>query len=205
MCPGARGRSVAAMGFLDRAMKAATVAREQIEEVREVHALARHRPELPAEPGEHEQRVVERAVALGAPPPTLLLTAEEASEVVGVPLGGPHLVYGDDTIGVRFSATGPRQQRWGVEIQVFHAPDEDTRFDAEEHWHGFVAEHVAGDGGAPVDDLGEAALASDGGTVYVLAPPLLFFTTVTGTPGDPALTTTQATHTARAVLRRLGA
>jgi hypothetical protein len=186
------------MGFLDKAMKAATLAREQIGEVREVHALARHRPEpAPAALDDHEVGVVERALALGAPPPTALLTAEEASEIAGVPLGGPHLVYGDDTIGVRFTATGPRQQRWSVEVQAFHASGDDTRFDAREHWHGFVAEHVAGNGGTPVGDLGDAALARDG-EVFVLAGPLVFFATVT-----PATGSAQAVATARRVLARL--
>lgn len=186
------------MGILDKAMKAATLAKEQIDEVREVHAIARHRPEEAAQLSDHERNAVERAIALGAPDPTALLTLEEASAIAGVPLGGPHLVHGEDSIGVRFSATGARHQRWSVEVQAFHAPDEETRFDAYEHWHGFVAEHVAGNDGLPVTGLGEAALQREG-ELYVLAGPLLFFATVT--PADGAV----AAETARAVLRRLDA
>jgi hypothetical protein len=185
------------MGFLDKALKAATLAKGQLDEVREVHALARHRPDAtPAALTDHERDVVERALALGAPPPTALLTLEEACEIAAVPLGGPHLVYGDDTIGVRFSATGTRRQRHGVEVQAFHAPDHETPFDAHEHWHGFVAEHVAGNGGLPVPGLGDAALQRDG-EAYVLAGPLLLFTTVT--PADEAT----PVAIARRVLQRL--
>lgn len=207
------------MGILDKAMKMATVAKGQIDDVREVHALARHRPATAsttatantttnttasaiepaaagAELGDHERDVLRRALERGAPDPFALLTLEEASAIAGVPLDGPHLVYGDDSIGVRFSATGPRDRRPSVEVQAFHAV-EDAWFDAHDHWHGFLAEHVAGNGGRPVPDLGDAALSRDG-EAYVLAGPLVLTTSTT--PADP----TAAIALARAVLRRLG-
>lgn len=188
--------TVRPMGFMDKALKAAVAARDQLEE-------ARHRPEVPTAPDEHEQRVLARAVALGAPDPYALLSLEEASDVVGVPLGGPRLTYADDTIGVQYAATGPRHRRWSVEVQAFYAVDEDTPFDAAVHWHTFVAEHVGGNDGVPVDGLGDAALAREG-EVYVLAGPLLFFTTVR-VPDAPAPDITQqAIDVARRVITRLG-
>ncbi len=201
MCPAPPARTVPSMGFLDKAMKAATIAREQIDEVREVHALARHRPEAGPAAGldGHEEQVVARALALGAPDPFALLSLEEASLVAGVPLGGPRLAYGDDTIGVSYAATGPRQRRWSVEVQAFHAINDDTRFDPAVHWHTFVAEHVSEDG-RPVPGLGDAAIARDT-DVFVLAEPLLFFTTVRLPDGAPA--TDRAIDAARRVLERL--
>jgi hypothetical protein len=183
------------MGFMDKALKVAVVARDQLEE-------ARHRPEVPTAPDEHEQQVLARAVALGAPDPYALLSLEEASDVVGVPLGGPRLVYGDDTIGVQHAATGPRRRRWSVEVQAFYAIDEDTPFDAAVHWHTFVAEHVGGNDGVPVADLGDAALAREG-EVYVLAGPLLFFTTVRVPDASAPVLTQHAIDAAHRVTARV--
>jgi hypothetical protein len=189
------------MGFLDKAMRAATVAKDQLAEVRDVHATAQHRPAAATTPGEHEQRVLARALELDAPEPWALLSVEEASEIVGVPLGGPQLTYGDDTIGVRYAATGPRQRSWSAEVQAFHALDEDTRYDAAEHWHTYLAPHVSDDGW-PVGGLGDAAIARDG-EVFVLGGPLLFFATVRLPDGATALATEQAIAVAHQVLTRV--
>jgi hypothetical protein len=192
MCSNRAAPTVLPMGFMDKALKVAVVARDHFEETR-------HRPDLPAAPDPHEHDLLARAVALGAPDPYALLSLEEATEIAGVPLGGPRLTYSDDTIGVRYAATGPRNRRWSVEAQAFYAADEDTPFDPAVHWHTFVAEHVAGDDGVPVPGLGDAALARDG-EVYVLAGPLLFHTEAR-MPDDPA--TQAAIAAARCVLQRL--
>lgn len=187
------------MGFLDKALRAATAAKDQIDEVRELRASTQHRPVEATALDEHEEHVLARARELGAPDPFWLLSVEEASEVVGVPLGGPRITYGDDTIGVAFAADGPKQRRWSVEVQAFHAGHEDDDFDAVLHWHHYVAEHVIDDGW-PVAGLGDAAIARDG-EVFVLADPLLFWVTVR-TP-DGTRTTDQAIAAARQTLTRL--
>jgi hypothetical protein len=187
------------MGFLDKAMRAATVAKDQIDDLRDMRATAQHRPAAMSAPDPHEEQVLARALALGAPEPYALLSLEEASEIAGVPLGGPRLVYGDDTIGVGYAASGPRQRYWSVEVQAFHAIDDDTAFDAAVHWHTYLAEIIRDDGHA-IGDLGDAAIARDG-EVFVLAGPLLFFTTVRLPDGAPA--TDHALRAARRVLTRL--
>jgi hypothetical protein len=194
-----RARTFAAMGLLDKALRAAGAAKTQIDELRDVHATAQHRPAATAPPDEHEERVLARALELGAPEPYALLSLEEACEIAGVPLGGPRLVYGDDTIGVGYSASGPRQRHWSVEVQAFYAIDDDTHFDAAVHWHTYLAEIISDDGQA-VPGLGDAAIARDG-EVFVLAGPLLFFTTVRLPDGQPA--TDHAIRAARQVLQRL--
>jgi hypothetical protein len=186
------------MGLLEKAMKVAAVAKE----VREVHAMARVRPEGGGVLDEHEEAVVVRAMGLGAPEPWALLSVEEASEVVGVPLGGPRLVYGDDTIGVSYAAAVPGKKRWSVEVQAFHAVDDDTRFDAAVHWHTYVAEHVSADGRL-VEGLGDAAIARDG-EAFVLAGPLLFFATVrVPDDDDQGSATDKAIAAARCTTRRV--
>jgi hypothetical protein len=199
MRPWHRARTVRSMGFLDKAMKAATAAKDQVDELRDMRATSQHRPTVAGAPDEHEERVLGRALALGAPEPYALLSLEEASQIAGVPLGGPRLVYGDDTIGVGYTATGPRQRYWSVEVQAFYAVDDDTDFDAAVHWHTYLADIVRDDG-LPIGDLGDAAIARDG-EVFVLAGPLLFFTTVRLPDGAPA--TDHALRAARRVLTRL--
>lgn len=193
MCARGPVPTVRPMSFMDKALKAAAVARDHLDE-------ARHRPAPALAPDEHERQVLRRALALGAPDPTALLSLEEATHVAGVPLGGPRLTCSDDAIGVEYAATGPRQRRWSVEVQAFHAPDDDAPYDAAVHWHTFVAPHVGENGGVALRDLGDAALARDG-EVYVLAEPLLFSVTVRR-PDDPA-PTRQAIDAARQVLTRL--
>jgi hypothetical protein len=181
------------MSFLDKALKVAAVAKDHFDETR-------HRPLPASAPDAHEQQVLRRALALGAPDPTALLSLEEAAEVAGVPLGGPRLTYSDDALGVEYAATGPRQQRWSVAVQAFHAPDEDTPYDAAVHWHTFVAPHIGENDGVAVPGLGDAALARDG-EIHVLAEPLLFSVTVRR-PDDPA-PTEPASRAARQVLARV--
>ncbi len=168
------------MGFLDRAAKAAANARSQIDDVRELRAQASVKPVAPAGLGEHEQQVIARARALGAPDPSVLLTAPEAADVAGVEVGGPHLVYGDDFLGARYEAAGSGGRLWRVSVSAFHAVDE-AGFDAASYWFGFLADTVADDG-VTVADLGDVAVVRDA-DLFVLADPLLLMVEVS-TPFD---------------------
>ena len=186
------------MGFLDKAVKAAATAKVQFDEVRDARAAASVKPREAAAPTDHEQELLQRARACGAPDPYLLLTQFEAQDVTGQPLGGPHLIYGDDTIGVKFEATGLKQQTWRVEVSAFHGMDDDD-FDAGAHWFGYLADIVRDDA-TPVPGLGQQALQRSD-DLFVLADPLLLMVAVS-TPdraGDPA----RAQAVARQVLARL--
>ncbi|HEU4973773.1 MAG TPA: hypothetical protein VFT50_01690 [Baekduia sp.] len=187
------------MGFLDKALRAASAAKDQLDEVRDARAAAQVQPEPQRPLDEHEQRVLERARALGAVDPFILLTAPEAGEILGTPLGAGSFTYSDDMIGVRFAADGPRNQRWEMEVDTFHAADDDEPLDAEAYWHGFLADAVADDG-VPVPGLGQAAIARDG-EVYVLAGPGLIFRTAASRPGGEHATDA-AVEAARRVMSR---
>src|SRR5688572_10982651 len=102
------------MGFLDKAMKAATVAKNQFDEVRAVRDDTGTKPVDAAPLTDHEQGVLARARALGAPDPTMMLSQPEAASVLGQPLGSPSLTYTDDAIGVRYVAENRKRQRWSV-------------------------------------------------------------------------------------------
>jgi hypothetical protein len=183
------------MGFLDKAVKAAAVAKHQIDEVRATRDETGIRPVDGGQLSEHEQGVLARARALGAPEPTAMLTQPEAASVVGVPLGGPSLTYSDDAIGVRYVAENRRRQRWSVEVG-FQYGDEDG-FDAALWWRDMVVEHHGH--GDPVPGLGDAAVAADG-YLFVLADPLMFHVQVSTPDGaQPAA----AVEAARMVLSRL--
>jgi hypothetical protein len=74
------------MGFLDRAMKAATAAKEQLDELRAAHeATSAQAPTGSGLLSDHERGVAARAKALGAPDPLSLLTQAEATELLGAP------------------------------------------------------------------------------------------------------------------------
>lgn len=187
------------MSFMTKALRAATAAKAQIDEVRDARAAASVQPEPPQELDEHEQGVLERAREHGAIDPYMLLTVAEASEIAGAPLGTGRLTYSDDSIGVVYAANGARQQRWSVEVSTFHATDDDQAFDAHGYWYGFLAD-VISDDGAPVPGLGEAAIARDG-EVYVLAGPRGLFRTAVSVPGGVGATEA-AVEAARRVMAR---
>jgi hypothetical protein len=187
------------MGFLDKAVKAAATAKVQFDDLRETRAAASVTPVEAGPLGDHEQQVIHRARACGAPDPTLLLTRHEATDVTGQPLGGPHLIYGDDSIGVRFEATGRAQQRWRVEVSAFHGTDDDPEFDAGAHWSTYLADLVADDA-RPVPGLGDAALQRER-DLFVLADPLLLMIAVQ-TP-EPHGDQERAVAVARHVVARL--
>jgi hypothetical protein len=185
------------MSLLDRAVKAAATAKNQLDEVREIRAQTSVKPIESAGLDEHEQRVAARARALGAPDPFVLLTGAEAADAAGQQLGGPHLTYGDDFTGVKFEAAGSGGRHWRVAVSAFHAIDE-AGFDAAEHWRTYIADAVADDG-TPVEGLGDAAIRREG-EVFVLAHPLLLMIEVsTPEDGDGE----RATRLARAVVQRL--
>ena len=168
------------MSFLKKAVAAAAVAKNQLDDVLEQRAAASVRPVAAAGPDDHEQRVVARARALGAPDPFSLLTAERASAAAGHELGGPALTYSDDMLGVKYEASGSGGRHFRAAVSAFHAIDEDTAFDAREHWDSYLSEMVSD--GEPVGGLGDAAVARDT-EVFVLSGDRLLMVEVS-TPGE---------------------
>lgn len=183
------------MGFLDKAVKAAAVAKSQFDEVRATREETGTKPVDGAPMGEHEQGVLARARALGAPEPTAMLSQPEAASVLGVALGGPSLTYTDDAIGVRYVAENRKRQRWSVEVN-FQYGDEDG-FEPALWWRDFVMDHYGH--GDEVPGLGDAAVAADG-YLFVLADPLMFHVQV-ATPDGPR--PGAAVEVARMVLSRM--
>jgi hypothetical protein len=155
------------MGLLDKAVKLASTAKDQYEELRSTRDEMAVRPVAVTALDDHEQQVLRRAIAWGAPDPAALISRAEASHVLGVELGEGRLTYDDSAVGLEFAAAGRRQDRWSVSVSAWHG-DEDGFHPAEQFQ--FIAEHVEGE---PVDGLGQAAVWS-GTVLYVLAEPLLF-------------------------------
>lgn len=182
------------MGLLDKAVKLATNAKDQYEELRGARDEASVRPVAVKPLDDHEQSVLRRAMAHGAPDPAALLSRAEASHVLGVELGEGRLTYDDSSVGLEFAASGRRNERWSVMVGAWHG-DEDG-FDPYDTYR-FVAEHVEGDQQA---DLGEQAIW-DGSRLFVLAAPLLFQVEVR-TPGGDG-NRAEAVAVARRVLARL--
>ncbi len=183
------------MGFLDKAMKAATVARHQIDEVRAAREAVSARPVDAAPLTEHEQGVLARARALGAPDPTMMLSQPEAASVLGQPLGGPSLTYSDDAIGIRYLAEDRKRRRWSVEVN-FQYGDEDG-FEPALWWRNTVMEHHVD--GEEVPGLGDAAVWS-APYLFVLADPIIFHVQVSTPDGDQP---GAAADVARMVISRL--
>ena len=159
------------MGFLDRAVKAAAQAKDQVDTVRAARAEAAVQPVHHGPLPDHERQVLERAMAHGALNPFALLTSEEASAAVGRRLGDAGLSYGDDTIGVMYEARGRGNDHWRVSVDVYHATD-GTPFEAEP----FLQEMVVGNDPdvTPVPGVGDRAyLSSD--YLWVLYGPILFY------------------------------
>lgn len=185
------------MGLLDKAVKFASTAKDQFDELRETRDAAAVRPVTPARRDEHEQSVLRRAMACGAPDPEALLSRSEASHVAGVELGEPSLTYDDRSIGLRFAAQGRKPtQRWSVEVSAWHG-DEDG-YDPVESFE-FVAEHVEGE---TFTDLGQRAVY-DGSRLYVLAFPLMFHVEVHAPDQDERERRAQTIAVAQRVLARL--
>jgi hypothetical protein len=109
-------------------------------------------------PDEHALAMLERALALGAPDPYILLDQVEASAILGVPLGPPQLICADTLIGVRCSATSPAGDLWSAEVAALHG-DEDG-FDAQLAWDRLV--EGAGVDDVAVDGIGDLARIVEG-------------------------------------------
>ncbi len=180
---------------MDKAMKAATVARHQIDEVRAAREEASARPVDAAPLTEHEQGVLARARALGAPDPTMMLSQPEAASVLGRPLGAPSLTYSDDAIGVRYLAEDRKRRRWSVEVN-FQYGDEDG-FEPALWWRDTVMEHYVD--GEEVSGVGDVAVWS-APYLFVLADPIAFHVQVSTPDGDQP---GAAADVARMVISRL--
>ena len=117
------------------------------------------------------------------------MTADDAAGALGVPAATPTLTYGDDVVGVRFT---PADHADGeLTVSTFHAADADAgAFDADEHWHGFLAPVLADDAD-DVPGVGRAALRPPG-ALYVLGRTTILHLTLRrpdGAPADAALDT----------------
>ena len=167
------------MGFLDKAMKAAAVAKHQLDDVRATREETGVRPVDAAPLSEHEQGVLARARALGAPDPTMMLSQPEAASALGVPLGSPSLTYSDDAIGVRYVAEDRKRRRWSVEISFPYG--DEGGFEPALWWRDMVMEHY-GDG-EEVPGLGDAAVWG-APYLFVLADPLVFHVQAQTPDGD---------------------
>ncbi len=179
------------MGLLDKAMQAAAAAKQQLDEVRETGV----KPVAAAPLGEHEQGVLARARALGAPDPAAMLSQPEAAAALGVPLGPPSLTYTDDAIGVRYAAEDRKRRRWSVEVNFQYGDDDG--FEAALWWRDMVMEHYGH--GEEVAGLGDAAVAADA-YLFVLSDPIVFHVQVATPDGEQS---EAAVAVARSVLSRL--
>ena len=169
------------MGFLDKAVKAAAQAKDQVDTVRAARAEAAVQPVDPGPLDEHERQVYERAIAHGALDPFQLLTSAEAGAAVGQQLGGPGLTYGDDTIGAKFEARGRGNDHWRVEYHVYHATQPGVPFEAELYLREMVLDNDPD--AVPVEGVGHQAFMSYD-YLWVRYGPILFYVNGT-TPQGP--------------------
>src|SRR3954447_11856915 len=169
------------MGFLDKAVKVAAQAKNQIDDVREARAQNAVQPVDQGPLPDHERQVLERALALGALNPFALLTVQEASGAVGQQLGDPGLSYSDDTIGARYEARGRGNDHWRVEVDVYYATEAGVPFEAEVFLREMVLDNDPD--AVPIEAVGhQAFLSSD--YLWVRYGPILFY--VNGiTPDGP--------------------
>jgi hypothetical protein len=186
------------MGFLDKAVKVAAQAKNQIDDVREARAQNAVQPVQHGPLPDHERQVLERAQALGALNPFALLTSAEASAAVGQELGDAALSYGDDTIGVMYEARGRGNDHWRVEVDVYYATEPGVPFEAELFLNEMV---LANDPDAvPVEGVGhQAFLSSD--YLWVRYGPILFY--VNGLTPEGPLPVDACSQVARQVVARL--
>jgi hypothetical protein len=160
------------MGFLDKAVKAAAQAKNQIDDVREVRAQNAVQPVNHGPLPDHERQVLERAQAMGALNPFALLTSAEASAAAGQQLGDAALSYGDDTIGVLYEARGRGNDHWRVQVDVYHATEPGIPFEAEIFLREMVLDNDPD--AVPVEGVGHRAFLSYD-LLWVLYGPILFY------------------------------
>ena len=185
------------MGFMDKAIKGAAQAKQQVDTVRAARAEAAIKPVERGPLDDHERQVLERAMAQGALNPFALLTREEATAAVGQPVGDPGLNYSDDSIGVVYEARGRGNDHWRVEVMVYHAT-EGVPFEAEYYLKEMILDNA--DDAVAVQGVGhQAYLTYD--YLWVLYGPILFY--VTGTTPNGALGLDSCTMVAQQVVARL--
>jgi len=160
------------MGFMDKAIKAAAQAKNQIDDVREARAQAAVQPVNHGPLPDHERQVLERAQSLGALNPFALLTREEASAAVGQELGDAGLSYSDDSIGVVYEARGRGNDHWRVQVDVYHANEPGVPFEAELFLRDMVLDNDPD--ATPVEGVGHQAYVSSD-YLWVLYGPILFY------------------------------
>ena len=187
------------MGFMDKALKAAAQAKNQIDDVRETRAQNAVQPVNHGPLPDHERQVLERAQALGALNPFALLTSAEASAAAGQPLGDAALSYGDDTIGVMYEARGRGNDHWRVQVDVYHATEPGVPVEAEYFLREMVLD-TSPDEQVPVEGVGHQAYwVAD--YLWVIYGPILFY--VHGiTPAGP-LPVDACAQVANQVVQRL--
>lgn len=186
------------MGFLDKAAKAATQAKQQVDTVRAARAEAAVQPVARGPLSDHERRMLERAMARGALNPFALLTREEASAAVGQELGDPGLSGGDDTVGVIYEARGRGNDHWSVSVDVYYATEPGVPFEAELFLREMVLDNDPD--AVPVQGAGDQAfLSSD--YLWVLYGPILFY--VHGSTPQGPLGVDACALVARRVVERL--
>jgi hypothetical protein len=160
------------MGFLDKAVKAAAQAKNQIDDVRETRAQNAVQPVNHGPLPDHERQVLERAQAMGALNPFALLTSAEASAAAGQQLGDAALSYGDDTIGVMYEARGRGNDHWRVQVDVYHATEPGIPFEAEQFMREMVLDNDPD--AVPVEGVGHHAVLSYD-LLWVRYGPILFY------------------------------
>lgn len=186
------------MSFLDKALRTATRAKEQVDDLRARRdAVVTPRDADPL--SDHDREVLAQATRHGASDPFGLLTPDEAAQVLGAPVGSPSLTYTDDAVGARFSASARGGRSWSLTTSVFHGSDEEP-FDGPGYWSAMVLD--AFPDAEPVADVGDEARWSDP-YLFVRQGATVFYVDVTA-PDGPDDARTRATAAAAIVAERLG-
>lgn len=187
------------MSFLDKALRTATRAKEQVDDLRAKRDAVVTPHDADPLSG-HDREVLAQALRHGAPDPFGLLTPDEAAGVLDVPVGTPALSYTDDAVGARFSAATRGGRSWSLTTSVFHGSD-DEPFDGPGYWSAMVLD--AFPDAEPVADVGDDARWSDP-YLFVRQGSTVFYVDVT-TPDGTDDARDRATAAARIVADRLRA
>lgn len=171
------------MGFLDKAVKAAAQAKDQVDTVRAARAEAAVQPVQHGPLSEDEQQMLEQAMARGALNPYALLTREEASLAVGQELGDAGLSWGGgDTVGVMFEARGRGNDHWRVSVDVYYATEPGVPFEADLFLKEMVLDNDPD--AVPIQGIEGAQAFLSYDILWVLYGPILFYVQGT-TPQGP--------------------
>lgn len=183
--------------FLEKAMRTATRAKQQVDDLR-AKRDATITPDGGDALGAHERRALDRAMLSGAPDPFGLLTADEAATVLDVPVGSPALTYTDEAVGVRFSASARGDRTWSLSASVVHGTDGEP-FDGPAYWRAVVDDMLPD--AEPASGVGDDARWSDP-YLFALQDGTVFYVDVT-TPDGPDDARHRATTAAQIVAERL--